>query len=97
MLNPRQRREFELHNYFSVNVPGRGRFWVFPWRSLNVVDPGTGDCYCGVPEGRLPVYDLMLAQKLLLENDPQNFFCVANRHPSFAPRPASTITATTRV
>jgi len=90
MLSPRQRKEFELHSYFSVNVPGRGRFWIFPWRSLNVVDPATGDCYCGVPEGRLPVYDLMLAQKLLLENDPQHFFCVANRHPSFVLRPAGT-------
>jgi hypothetical protein len=90
MLNPTQRREFELHSYFSVNVPGRGRFWIFPWRSLNVVDPGTGDCYCGVPEGRLPVYDLMLAQKLLLENDPEPFFRVANRHPSFVLRPPST-------
>jgi hypothetical protein len=87
MLAPTQRREFDVHGYFSVNVPGRGRFWIFPWRSLNVVDPRTGDCYCAVLEGRLPVYDLMLAQKLLLENEPQYFFSVANRHPSFVLRP----------
>src|SRR5215475_10978930 len=73
----------------ATSAPGRGRFWIFPWRSLNVVEPVTGDCYCGLPEGRLPVYDLMLSQKLLLENDPQRFFAVANRHPSFVLRPRS--------
>jgi len=83
MLSGTQRREFELCGYFSVEAPGRGRFWILPWRSLNVVEPVTGDCYCGIPEGRLPVYDLMLAQKLLLENDPQHFFSVALRHPNF--------------
>ena len=89
MLTAKQRKEFELYGYFSVETPGRGSFWILPWRSLNVVEPGTGDCYCGVPEGRLPVYDLMLAQKLLLENDPQHFFSVANRHPSFVLRPTN--------
>jgi len=89
MLTAKQRREFEMCGYFSVESPGRGRFWIFPWRSLNVVEPVTGDCYCGLPEGRLPVYDLMLSQKLLLENDPQRFFAVANRHPSFVLRPRS--------
>jgi len=90
MLSGKQRREFELCGYFSVEAPGRGRFWILPWRSLNVVEPVTGDCYCGMPEGRLPVYDLMLAQKLLLENDPQHFFSVANRHPNFALHPRNT-------
>jgi len=89
MLSGKQRREFELCGYFSVEAPGRGRFWILPWRSLNVVEPVTGDCYCGMPEGRLPVHDLMLAQKLLLENDPQHFFSVANRHPNFAQHPRS--------
>ena len=87
MLSGKQRREFELCGCFSVEAPGRGRFWILPWRSLNVVEPVTGDCYCGIPEGRLPVYDLMLAQKLLLENDPKHFFLVANRHPNFVQHP----------
>jgi hypothetical protein len=87
VLTAKQRREFELCGYFTVEAPGRGRFCILPWRSLNVVEPRTGDCYCGMPEGRLPVYDLMLSQKLLLENDPQHFFSVANRHPSLVMRP----------
>ena len=96
MLSGKQRREFELCGYFSVEAPGRGRFWILPWRSLNVVEPVTGDCYCGAPEGRLPVYDLMLAQKLLLENDPRHFFSVANRHPNFVLYPRNTRAGSSR-
>lgn len=87
VLDPSQRKELE-HGYFSVNVPGRGKFWIFAWRSLNVVDPKTGDCYCCTPEMPLPLCDLMLAQKLLLECDPDRFFSVANRQPQFVTHPA---------
>lgn len=34
--------------------------------------------YCLVAQGRVPVYDLMLTQKLLLETDPEKFFDTAN-------------------
>ena len=89
MLSPSQRKEFEF-GYFSVNVPGRGKFWICPWRSLNVEDPSTGDCYCCTTEVAVPLYDLMLAQKLLLESDPDQFFSVANHHPRFVVRPVGT-------
>jgi hypothetical protein len=29
MLSPSQRKEFKF-GYFSVNVPGRGKFWICP-------------------------------------------------------------------
>ena len=88
MLDASQRKELR-RGYFTVDVPGRGKFWIFAWRSLNVVDPRTGDCYCCTPELAIPLGDLMLAQKLLLECDPERFFSLANRQPQFIVSPGS--------
>ena len=79
MLTPLQREEFEGHGYFTVEVPGRGTFVVLPSTMFNVLHVATGDCYCAVPTVDVPLSDLMLCQKLLLENDPWRFFQVANR------------------
>jgi uncharacterized protein (DUF2461 family) len=46
---------------------------------LNVLEMATGNCYCAVPVFGVPMADLMLALKLLLESDPDQFFRVANR------------------
>jgi hypothetical protein len=45
----------------------------------NVVQMPKGDCYCCTPVTRVPISDLMLSQKLLLEADPEQFFKIANR------------------
>jgi hypothetical protein len=81
-LTPQQRAQFDAYGNFSVNVPGRGTFYIFPRPTFNVVQLSTGDCYCCAPEARLPLSDLMLSQKLLLEVDPEQFFGVANRKPN---------------
>jgi hypothetical protein len=39
----------------------------------------TGLAYCAAPNIPVPIPDLMLAQKLLLEHDPGRFFQVANQ------------------
>lgn len=44
----------------------------------NVRDPESGVRYCAAPAGNLPTGDRMLAQKLVLENDPMQFFRFAN-------------------
>lgn len=77
VLSPAQRREFERYGYFTVHAAGWGRFHVMPRTTFNVVDAQTGICYCAGPEGVVPLSDMMLAQKLVLEHDPARFFGVA--------------------
>lgn len=77
VLTSAQRKEFERYGYFTVHAGGWGRFRVMPRTTFNVVDTRTGICYCAGPEGVVPLSDLMLAQKLVLEHDPAHFFAVA--------------------
>jgi hypothetical protein len=83
MLSAGQRNEFRHQGYFSVDVPGWGKFCILPCRVFNVLHLKTGVCYCAVPQTEVPLSDLMLAQKLLLENDPDRFFKAANRRREF--------------
>jgi hypothetical protein len=85
LLTPEQRKDFELHGYFAIQVARRGKFWILPSSIFNVLHAETGACYCATPRGDVPLSDLMLAQKLLLENDPEAFFAVANRRAELMP------------
>ncbi len=87
ILSPAQREEFQSHGYFAVDVAGRGRFCILPSTMFNVIHMETGDSYCALPRAEVPLSDLMLSQKLLLENDPGQFFSVANRRREFNPGP----------
>jgi hypothetical protein len=80
-LSASQLQELETYGYFAVEVPGRGRFCILPRTAFNVFHPQTGNLYCCNTAGFVPLSDLMLAQKLLLENDPDRFFAVANCRP----------------
>ena len=88
LLDPSQRRDFERHGYFSVQVAGRGTFWILPSTFFNVLHAETGDCYCAVPRAEVPLSDLMLGQKLLLEHEPKAFFRIANRRAELTPDPS---------
>jgi hypothetical protein len=79
LLSPPQRKEFARHGYFTVQVPGRGAFRILPGTAFNVMDLKTGVYYCAGPERPMPLADWLLAQKLVLENDPERFFRVAHR------------------
>jgi hypothetical protein len=79
MLNVNQKRELQQHGCFTVKVAGRGLFCILPRSTFNVLSLETGAAYCCNIEAFVPISDLMLAQKLLLENDPDHFFSVANR------------------
>jgi hypothetical protein len=85
VLTPGQREDYELHGYFAVQVARRGRFWILPSTFFNVLHAETGNCYCAVPRGEIPLSDVMLAQKLLLENNAEAFFAVANRRVELIP------------
>lgn len=79
MLDVEQKRELQQHGCFTVKVQGRGLFCILPRSTFNVLSLETGAAYCCNIEAFVPISDLMLAQKLLLENDPDHFFSVANR------------------
>jgi hypothetical protein len=79
MLDANQKRELQQHGCFTVEVNGRGIFCILPRSTFNVLSLETGAAYCCNIEAFVPISDLMLAQKLLLENDPEHFFSVANR------------------
>ena len=78
ILSPTQRAEFERHGFFSVVVAGRGKFCILATSIFNVLEMQSGCSYCARVQARVPLPDLLLAQKLVLENDPQAFFKVAN-------------------
>lgn len=79
MLSPDQRAHYESHGYFMVDVPERGTFCILPRTVFNVVQLASGDAYCCICETPVPLPDLMLAQKLMLELEPECFFSIANR------------------
>src|SRR5690242_619791 len=83
-----QREELEQRDCFTVHVAGRGRFAILPRRTLNVLNLETGECYCCITATDVPLSDLMLTQKLLLEHDPDHFFAIANCPSEFLFGPA---------
>ncbi|MEO8165584.1 MAG: hypothetical protein ABI619_09325 [Betaproteobacteria bacterium] len=79
VLDPVQRQEYLRYGYFTVVAPGWGRFQILSRSVFNVLSMETGLAYCATPSTPVPLSDLMLAQKLWLENDPGRFFQVANQ------------------
>lgn len=57
---------------------GAGRYRIAKGSAFNVTHVESGTRYCVVAAESVPVYDQMLAQKLLLENEPAKFFETAN-------------------
>jgi len=74
-----QLHDYLRYGYFTVDAPGWGRFQILSRSVFNVVSMESGLAYCAAPDTLVPIPDLMLAQKLLLENDPDRFFRVANQ------------------
>lgn len=84
-LTTEQRHEFEARNCFHVKTEDKV-YRIENGSHLNVVlvdDIGDSVKYCIVfkrhlhPHGRIPNGDLMLAQKLMLESNPNEFFRLA--------------------
>ncbi|HTT36798.1 MAG TPA: hypothetical protein VMH32_03905 [Burkholderiales bacterium] len=65
---------------FTVDVPSRGRFCLLPDVGYNVVHLATGARYCALPCTPVPIWDVLLSQKLVLERCPETFFAVANMY-----------------
>jgi hypothetical protein len=81
-LNDIQRAQFEKKGEFTVRSPWGTRFLIMAAGHLNIYRLGPGDKrlarYCVVVDAHVPVYDTMLAQKLLIETDPIKFHETAN-------------------
>jgi hypothetical protein len=82
-----QLHDYLRYGYFTVNAPGWGCFQILSRSVFNVVSMESGLAYCAAPDILVPIPDLMLAQKLLLENDPDRFFQVANQRRQECGRP----------
>lgn len=80
-LDTEQRVEFLNGNTFTVVAPRSKTRYVVAWEySGNVYAPEKGQRFCIVPaEYSLPLPDLLLAQKLLIEADEQRFLRTANK------------------
>lgn len=85
-LKPDQLREFDKDETFTVDIPDHGvkgfpfgKFIVKKSSAFNVMHIESKESFCVVAAEAVPVYDQMLTQKLLLENEPKRFFKTANR------------------
>lgn len=79
VVSPAQRRELARYGYFTVRVQGHGDYRILPRSVFNVLELDSGAVYCAGPLIPVPIPDLMLMQKLVLETEPWRFFNVANR------------------
>ena len=81
-LDAGQEESFKKDGEFRVTAKDGKVYTIKTARSFNVVGPD-GTKYCGQLTDA-PVEDQMLAQKLLLQSDPQAFFKNANVSPAIA-------------
>ena len=89
-LSPAELAQYEKYSYFEVTGGDSGkRYRIRPTHQMNVDELNERGVrtvsYCFGPEGELPIGDVMLAQKIALENDEQAALALANRgnpHPS---------------
>jgi hypothetical protein len=75
-LDAKQRRSWRLRRRFDVVASSGRRYTLAPYRPFNI---RTQDAlFCVQVHGRIPAYDKLLAQKLLIEADEQLFLARAN-------------------
>ena len=84
-LTPEQCSEYEQRGYFEVRGSHSGkRYRIRSKRQMNVdqldVSGNLVATLCFLPEKYVPVSDVMLAQKIALENDEPAALSVAIRH-----------------
>jgi hypothetical protein len=83
-LSRAQLVQYEKYGYFEVTGGGTGKqYRIRPTRQMNVDELDQHGvriaAWCFGPEGELPIGDVMLAQKIALENNEHAALAVANR------------------
>lgn len=76
-LNDAQRRSWAFERRFDLIAPSGRRYTIAPYASFNIYTSETS--YCLRVEGRIPAYDKLLAQRLLVEADEEMFLSLANK------------------
>jgi hypothetical protein len=84
-LSPAQLARFESYGYFEVTGSRTGkRYRIRHDRVVNIDELNERGAqvatWCFGPEGNLPMGDIMLAQKIALENDEDAALAIAIRH-----------------
>lgn len=96
MLSPQQTADLEQHHYFEVTGQDGRLYRITDKDHQNVYLIQDGKPlirYCAIMANwRIPVYDLLLAQKLLIESDLDRFMEVANQRRLDIIEPNRTIT-----
>jgi hypothetical protein len=83
-LSPAQLAQYENNGHFEVRGCHSGkRYRIRRARQMNIDEldeaGARSAAWCFGPEGNLPIGDVMLAQKIALENDEHTALAVANR------------------
>jgi len=83
-LSPAQLEQFRTSGYFDVIGSDSGRIYrLRQGRQMNVDELDNRSkplaLWCVLPEGRLPVCDIMLAQKIALETDEKGTLAIAHK------------------
>jgi hypothetical protein len=83
-LSPVQVAQYEKYGYFEVMGGDSGKHYrIRPTRQMNVDELDQHGvriaAWCFSPEGDLPIGDVMLAQKIALENNERAALALANR------------------
>lgn len=79
-LSPQQLKEFEQTSSFEVTGSATGNpYRIHQGTAFNVTDLGECKRICFVPKGAESIGDIMLAQKIMLENDEPHALKIANR------------------
>lgn len=86
-LSPGQLESFDKDGYLDVLGSATGRTYRIYYGSVSNIrelndagEPVAGLCF--VPAAALPIGDVVLAQKIILENDEARALAIANRFPS---------------
>jgi hypothetical protein len=82
-LSPAQAAEYDTYGYFEVTGSASGkRYRIRPEPQMNVDEFDASGArvavWCFMPQGYLPVGDIMLAQKIALETDEASALAIAH-------------------
>jgi hypothetical protein len=85
-LSPAQREQYRRWRYFEVIGSHSGRrYRIRQGRQMNIDELDRSGkrmaVWCFMPAGRLPIGDVLLAQKIALESDEQNTLAIAHKNP----------------
>jgi hypothetical protein len=86
-LSPAQLEQYRAHRYFDVIGGDSGRrYRVRQGRQMNIDELDDNGrpaaVWCFLPVGPLPTGDILLAQKIALENEEQIALAIAHKNPA---------------